>query len=100
MQDNGTISLHEAMQEDGFPVGKMHGKLSESVRKDTSRKFQKGVERVLICSDLYARGIDVQQVSIVINPLPSSACAVLHPSYACAVRKQRTTKRSHVAVCY
>ncbi len=76
---NRVDDLHEAMQEDGFPVGKMHGKLSESVRKDTSRKFQKGVERVLICSDLYARGIDVQQVNIVINfDIPKSESTYLH----------------------
>ena len=76
---NRVDDLHEAMQEDGFPVGKMHGKLSENVRNDTSKNFRKGVERVLICSDLYARGIDVQQVSIVINfDIPKNESTYLH----------------------
>jgi len=76
---NRVDDLYDAMQEDGFPVGRMHGKLSEQVREETSRKFLRGDERVLICSDLYARGIDVQQVSIVINfDIPKDVNTYLH----------------------
>ena len=59
--------LHEAMVEDEFPVEKIHGKLKESERKKIAKDFKRGACRVLISSDLFARGIDVQQVSIVIN---------------------------------
>ena len=59
--------LQEAMQEDSFPVKKIHGKMSTQERKTTYAEFKAGGCRVLITSDLFARGIDVQQVSIVIN---------------------------------
>ena len=76
---NRVDDLFEAMTEDGFPVGRMHGKLPENVRNETSKKFRRGTERVLICSDLYARGIDVQQVSIVINfDIPKDESTYLH----------------------
>ena len=59
--------LCEAMKTDNFPVEKIHGKMTEQERKDNYVKFKNGACRVLITSDLFARGIDVQQVSIVIN---------------------------------
>ena len=71
--------LHEAMNADEYPVAKIHGKLDESERKETNKAFRSGASRVLITSDLYARGIDVQQVSIVINfDLPKSEHTYLH----------------------
>ena len=71
--------LHEAMTADEYPVSKIHGKLEESERKETSKQFKNGATRVLITSDLYARGIDVQQVSIVINfDVPKSEHTYLH----------------------
>ena len=71
--------LHEAMEADGYAVAKIHGKMEESERKDTNKQFRGGQHRVLITSDLYARGIDVQQVSIVINfDVPKSENTYLH----------------------
>ena len=59
--------LEEAMVQDEFPVKKIHGKMDEAERKIVHRDFKNGGCRVLITSDLFARGIDVQQVSVVIN---------------------------------
>jgi|TARA_B110000858_G_scaffold154411_2_gene176149 translation initiation factor 4A len=71
--------LAEAMKTDNFPVEKIHGKMSEQERKDNYTKFKKGACRVLITSDLFARGIDVQQVSIVINfDIPKNEHTYLH----------------------
>ena len=71
--------LQEAMQEDSFPVKKIHGKMSSEERKTTYAEFKAGGCRVLITSDLFARGIDVQQVSIVINfDIPRSEHTYLH----------------------
>jgi translation initiation factor 4A len=71
--------LTSAMEEDGFPVKKIHGKMDESERKETHRDFKSGATRVLITSDLFARGIDVQQVSMVINfDVPKSEHTYLH----------------------
>jgi translation initiation factor 4A len=71
--------LEEAMREDDFPVRKIHGKMREDERKETYQEFKKGGCRVLITSNLFARGIDVQQVSIVINfDIPKNEHTYLH----------------------
>ena len=71
--------LHEAMDAEGFPVEKIHGKMDSAVRKAINNQFRDGGTRVLITSDLYARGIDVQQVSVVINfDVPKSEHTYLH----------------------
>jgi len=71
--------LHEAMETDGFPVKKIHGKMEGEERKKINEEFRAGGCRVLITSDLFARGIDVQQVSIVINfDVPKSEHTYLH----------------------
>mgnify|MGYP001187203758 CR=1 FL=1 len=71
--------LHEAMSLDNFPVTKIHGKMDEMERRANDNAFRKGDARVLITSDLYARGMDIQQVSIVINfDLPKSKHTYLH----------------------
>ena len=71
--------LEEAMLEDNFPVKKIHGKMSSEDRKRTNQEFKSGSCRVLITSDLFARGIDVQQVSMVINfDIPKGEHTYLH----------------------
>ncbi len=71
--------LCEAMIGDQFPVKKIHGRMGEDERKQTFSEFKSGSCRVLITSDLFARGIDVQQVSIVINfDIPKSEHTYLH----------------------
>ena len=71
--------LHEAMISEDFPVKKIHGKMDEKERKSNHNDFKSGSSRVLITSDLFARGIDVQQVSVVINfDVPKSEHTYLH----------------------
>ena len=71
--------LTSAMKEDQFPVEKIHGKMTQAERKNIFAKFKSGSCRVLITSDLFARGIDVQQVSIVINfDIPKNEHTYLH----------------------
>jgi len=71
--------LQEAMSSDNFPVKKIHGKMPDDERKATHKDFKMGGCRVLITSDLFARGIDVQQVSIVINfDIPRNEHTYLH----------------------
>ncbi len=76
---NRVNDLEEAMQTDNFPVKKIHGKMSDIDRKSVFKEFKSGGCRVLITSDLFARGIDVQQVSIVINfDIPRDENTYLH----------------------
>uniref|UniRef100_A0A6C0KHL6 Helicase n=1 Tax=viral metagenome TaxID=1070528 RepID=A0A6C0KHL6_9ZZZZ len=71
--------LYEAMTSDDFPVDKIHSNMNEMERNKGYQDFKNGKSRVLIATDLFARGIDVQQVSIVINfDVPKSINTYLH----------------------
>lgn len=71
--------LAEKMSAQGFPLGFIHGEMDVEERKRRMRDFRSGNVRVLISTDLLARGIDVQQVSLVINyELPSDRCNYIH----------------------
>lgn len=59
--------LHTAMQNEGFPVCAIHSTMTKSERQQVIQQFRQGVFRVMISSNITARGIDVQQVSVVIN---------------------------------
>merc|ERR1711862_590527 len=62
-----------------FTVSIMHAELDQKERELVMREFRSGSSRVLISTDLLARGIDVQQVSLVINfDLPASLENYLH----------------------
>ena len=55
------------MMEDNFPVCCIHSGMEKEDRNFSYQEFIKGKYRVLISSNVTARGIDVQQVSTVIN---------------------------------
>jgi translation initiation factor 4A len=59
--------LGEQMRSRGFDLDFIHGDMSVSERKSRMLDFRSGKCRVLISTDLIARGIDVQQISVVIN---------------------------------
>merc|ERR1711861_83184 len=59
--------LTEKMQGRDFVVSAMHGDMDQKERELIMVEFRSGSSRVLITTDLLARGIDVQQVSLVIN---------------------------------
>lgn len=59
--------LTKKMHERDFNVSALHGKMDQKERDFVLREFRSGSSRVLITTDLLARGIDVQQVSLVIN---------------------------------
>ena len=71
--------LTEKMQEKDFTVSAMHGDMEQRERDLIMREFRSGTSRVLITTDLLARGIDVQQVSLVINyDLPTNRENYIH----------------------
>ena len=59
--------LYEAMCEDNFPVCRIHSNMDKSARDKAFNDFRSGNTRFLISSNVTARGIDIQQVSVVIN---------------------------------
>ena len=71
--------LYDAMKQDNFPVCCIHSNMDKSERNQAFRDFRKGVSRVLISSNVTARGIDIQQVSVVINfDIPRNVHTYLH----------------------
>jgi translation initiation factor 4A len=61
------IDLYDAMVADGFPVCCIHSNMDKGGRDQAFTDFKSGKYRVLISSNVTARGIDIQQVSVVIN---------------------------------
>lgn len=61
------MDLYDAMREDDFPVCCIHSNMDKIAREKTLEDFRSGGSRVLISSNVTARGIDIQQVSVVIN---------------------------------
>lgn len=51
----------------GFTVSSIHGNMDSRDRIDIMNSFRNGETRILISTDLLARGIDIQQISLVIN---------------------------------
>jgi translation initiation factor 4A len=71
--------LTDKMTRDNFTVSATHGSLDPADRRKIMEEFRTGSSRVLITTDLLARGIDVQQVSVVINyDLPRNKENYLH----------------------
>jgi len=71
--------LTEKMRSRDFTVSAMHGDMDQKERDVIMKEFRTGSSRVLITTDLLARGIDVQQVSLVINyDLPNNRENYIH----------------------
>jgi len=71
--------LTEKMRANNFTVSAMHGDMPQKERDAIMAEFRDGHSRVLITTDVWARGIDVQQVSLVINyDLPNNRELYIH----------------------
>jgi translation initiation factor 4A len=71
--------LTDRMRQKEFTVSSTHGDISQKERDIILNEFRTGSSRVLITTDLLARGIDVQQVSLVINyDLPKNLENYIH----------------------
>lgn len=71
--------LYDAMMADDFPVCCIHSGMERTDRENSYNEFRNGVHRVLISSNVTARGIDIQQVSTVINfDIPRCVHTYLH----------------------
>jgi translation initiation factor 4A len=72
-------NLKNDLTADGYTCSYMHSELSSSERSNTMKMFRNGSNRILITTDLLARGIDIQQVSLVLNyDVPSNIENYLH----------------------
>jgi ATP-dependent RNA helicase DeaD len=75
----GVDELGEALMARGHAVETLHGDLSQAQRDRVMRRFRSGQADVLIATDVAARGLDIPDVSHVINyDIPESAEAYVH----------------------
>ena len=71
--------LYEAMKEDGFPVSCIHSNMDKLEREKVFKEFRSGSSRTMISSNVTCRGIDIQQVAVVINfDIPRDVHTYLH----------------------
>ncbi len=71
--------LKEKLEENNFTISVMHSNLTPKDRTDIMKQYRSGQTRILISTDLLSRGIDIQQVSVVINyDLPGNKECYLH----------------------
>lgn len=71
--------LYQAMKEDNFPVCCIHSGMDKEDRKKNYEDFRAGSYKVLISSNVTARGIDIQSVSTVLNfDMPKDVHTYLH----------------------
>ena len=76
---HGADKIVRALEKDGVPSHAIHGNKSQGARTRALESFRSGKTRVLVATDIAARGIDVKGVSLVINyDLPDEPEAYVH----------------------
>tara|TARA_B100000214_G_scaffold375465_1_gene361956 strand:- start:12836 stop:13993 length:1158 start_codon:yes stop_codon:yes gene_type:complete len=76
---NKLMDVYNSLTKDNFPVACIHGEMGGNERKKVMENFRSGHSRILLSTDLLSRGIDVQQLSLVINfDLPKSKESYIH----------------------
>ena len=73
------MRIYEELIKNEYPVDFIHGEISKDERESKLLDFKNGKTRLLLSTDLLARGIDVQQLNLVINyDLPRSKETYIH----------------------
>ena len=71
--------LSEDLKDRGFKATSIYGDLSQAVREKNLEKFRSGKSQVIICTDVAARGIDIDLVTHVVNyDCPDSELTYVH----------------------
>jgi superfamily II DNA/RNA helicase len=63
----GTNELERALKKKGINAGSIHGDRSQEERTASLRAFKNGTVPVIVATDVLARGIDIDNVSVIIN---------------------------------
>jgi ATP-dependent RNA helicase SrmB len=59
--------LGSTLQNQGLKIGHIHGEIAQSIRKQVMSRFRDGKITILVATDVAARGLDIQDVELVIN---------------------------------
>lgn len=75
----GANKLAKALTDDGLPAVAMHGNKSQAQRTKALQKFKRGAARIMVATDIAARGLDIEKLPYVINfELPTVAEDYVH----------------------
>lgn len=73
------IRLYDSLKLDNFPVSYIHSQMTTQERTQIFNEFKMGITRILISTNLTSRGIDIQQINLVINfDVPKCIHTYLH----------------------
>jgi len=73
------MNIYDELIKNNYPVDYIHGEITKDERESKLEDFKNGKTRLLLSTDLLARGIDVQQLNLVINfDLPRSKETYIH----------------------
>jgi len=76
-----TQTVAETLMQDGYNAEALHGDLSQAQRDNVMRKFRQGTVKILVATDVAARGLDVDDITHVIHyRLPDEAEIYTHRS--------------------
>lgn len=71
--------IGQALEERGYPVETLHGDYAQEHRDRVMARFRSGKARILVATDVAARGIDVERLTHVVNwSLPQDSQAYMH----------------------
>ena len=71
--------VYRSLDKHGYSAARLHGDMVQSVRMDTLAKFKENAVKILVCSDVAARGLDISTVSHVFNfDVPTHADDYVH----------------------
>ena len=76
---HGAAKLHRQLERDGYRVGVLHGRMTQGQRNRTLSDFTSGRTRILVATNVAARGLDIPDVTHVINyDIPEDAETYIH----------------------
>jgi len=73
------IELNKLLQDCNFPSIAIHGSMKQEKRIDRYKKFKDFQSRIMVATNIFGRGIDIERVNVVINyDMPENADTYLH----------------------
>lgn len=76
---NKLMNIYDELIKNNYPVDYIHGEVTKDERENKLLNFKNGQTRILLSTDLLSRGIDIQQLNLVINyDLPKSKETYIH----------------------
>ncbi|ALU42624.1 DEAD/DEAH box helicase [Pseudoalteromonas rubra] len=76
---NDTVQLAELLEREGFSAAPLNGDMNQQARERTVERLKSGLLDIVIATDVAARGLDVDRLSLVINyDIPQDSEAYVH----------------------